>query len=557
MNRSIRRLLLASACFTIGSVAGASSPSRAEQQTEHAGHQTAATVENFGEVNFPISCSATAQQQFNRAVAILHSFFYEEAQKAFKALADNEPGCAMAYWGEAMSDWYQLWYPPTEAALKTGSAAVAKAREVGGKTDRERVYIEAAGAFYDGWDKSDHRTRSLAYARAMERIYIQYPNDHEAAIFYALALDATAPPSDKTYANQKKAGAILEPLITAEPNHPGVAHYIIHSYDYPELAERALPAARRYAEIAPSAAHALHMPSHIFTRLGMWQESIASNRAAAEAGQAFAVKTWGPGVLWDQSLHAMDYLEYAYLQTAQDRKAKQVVDDLGKYQKTMPGQMAASYALAAIPARYAVERRDWAGAASLWLPSVAVDWNRSLWTAAMITYAQALGAAHTGQVELAKTETAILQATRDALVQSKNGFWADAVEVERQAAAAAVAHAEHKDDEALALMRSAADLEGSRDKTNVTPGAIAPARELLADMLLELGQPAAALAEYERTLTTERNRYRSIAGAARAAQQAGDAVKARSYYQQLVQLCAAGESDRPELAAAKQYLASD
>lgn len=555
MNGSIRTLLLASA-FAAGSIVGAPSASRAEEQNEHAQHQ-AVLAENFGDVNFPISCAAETQRQFNRAVAVLHSFFYEEAQRSFKAIAEADPGCAMAYWGEAMSDWYQLWYPPTEAALKAGSAAVAKAREVGGKTERERAYIEAIGVFYDGWDKTDHRARSVAYAQAMEQIYRHYPDDHEAAIFYALALDATAPPSDKSFANQKKAGAILEPLITAEPNHPGVAHYVIHSYDYPELAERALPAARRYAEIAPSAAHALHMPSHIFTRLGMWQDSIASNRASAEAGQAFAVKTWGPGVLWDQSLHAMDYLEYAYLQTGQDRAAKQVVDDLGKYQKTMPGQMAASYALAAIPARYAVERRDWAGAASLYLSSVAVDWNHSLWTAAMITYAQALGAAHIGQLELAKTDIAILQATRDALVQSKNGFWADAVEVERQAAAADVARAEHNDDEALTLMRSAADLESSRDKTNVSPGAIAPARELLGDMLLELGQPAAALAEYERSLTTERNRYRGIAGAARAAQQAGDAAKARSYYQQLVQLCSAGDGDRPELAVAKQYLASE
>ncbi len=270
MRPSLRTLLLAAA------VATGSAPCLVLAQDEHAGHVVQGKV---GEVNFPVSCSAPAQQQFNRAVAILHSFWYEEAFKSFQAVAETDPGCAMAYWGEAMSLWYELWYPPSEAFLKAGTAAVNKAKEIGVKTERERAYIDAISAFYQDWDKRDHRTRSLAYERAMEQVYQRYPGDREAAVFYALALNATALPSDKSYANQKKAGAILERVFAVEPNHPGVAHYLIHSYDDPALAELGLPAARHYAQIAPAVPHALHMPSHIFTRLGLWQESVASNRA--------------------------------------------------------------------------------------------------------------------------------------------------------------------------------------------------------------------------------------------------------------------------------------
>ncbi|HJS87759.1 MAG TPA: hypothetical protein VJ779_20085 [Acetobacteraceae bacterium] len=548
---SIRNMLLASAL----ALPLIPSAALAHDHDEHAGLTAGQAQGKFGQVNFPVSCGAAAQKQFNQAVAILHSFWYEEALASFKAVADSDPGCAMAYWGQAMSVWYPLWYPPSEASLKAGADAVAKAREIGAKTDRERAYIDAIGAFYQDWDKRDHRTRSLAYEKAMEQVHLAHPDDREAAVFYALALLATALPTDRTYANQKKAGAILERVFAVEPDHPGVAHYLIHSYDNPSLAERGLPAARQYAAIAPAVPHALHMPSHIFTRLGLWQESIASNRAAEEAGQAFAAKQFGPGVLWDESLHAMDYSEYAYLQTGQDREAKAIVATLSAYQKAAPGAVPAAFALVAIPARYAVERRDWQAAAALSRPPVALDWSRFPWLLALVTYARGLGAAHTGDLDAARAELASLQSVPNAVGLTKSAYWTDQVEVQRRSIAAAIARAEGRREDALALMRSAAELEAVADKAPATPGAVAPARELLGDMLFDMGQPAQALAEYERSLATAPNRYRGLAGAARAAQQVGDAEKARTYYQQLVRLCPSAESDRPELAAARQYLA--
>jgi hypothetical protein len=529
----------------------------AHDHDEHASLAAGQAQGKVGQVSFPVSCNAPAQEQFNRAVAILHSFWYEEALASFKAVADSDPSCAMAYWGQAMSVWYQLWYPPSEASLKIGASAVSKAREIGAKTDRERAYIDAIGSFYQDWDKLDHRTRSLAYEKAMEQVYLSYSEDREAAVFYALALDATALPTDKTYANQRKAGAILERVFAAEPDHPGVAHYLIHSYDSPPLAELGLPAARHYAAIAPAVPHALHMPSHIFTRLGLWQESIASNRAAGEAGQAYAAKEFGPGVLWDQSLHAMDYLEYAYLQAGRDREAKAVADNLSSYQKATPASVGAAFALVAIPARYAIERRDWQAAAALSPPSVAVAWDRFPWLLALVTYARGLGAAHTGNLGAARAELASLQSVPNAVSLTKNAYWTDQVEVQRRSVGAAIAWAEGRHEDALALMRSAAELEAATDKANATPGAVVPANELLGDMLLDQGQPSLALAAYERSLATDPNRYRGIAGAARAAQQAGDLGKARIYYQELEQVCSSADSDRPELAVARQYLAKD
>ncbi len=276
----------------------------------------------LGDVDFPISCSEPAQQQFNRAVAILHSFWYEEAEKAFTSVTDTDATCAMGYWGVAMSNWHPLWFPPNSAELNAGSNAVAKARALGAKTDRERDYIEAIAAFYRDSDKLDNRTRSIAYEKAMEQVHLRYPDDREGAIFYALALNATAPPTDKTFANQKKAAQFLNKIFIEQPNHPGIAHYLIHSYDSAPLAALGLPAAICYAKIAPSVPHALHMPSHIFTRLGKWQDSVEANRSSLAAGQDYALRQYGEGVAWDQSLHAMDYLEYAYLQLGQDHAAE-------------------------------------------------------------------------------------------------------------------------------------------------------------------------------------------------------------------------------------------
>ena len=514
----------------------------------------AQAVGKVGEVGFPVSCSAEAQQQFTRAAALLHSFWYEEAVKAFTGVAETDPSCAMAYWGVAMSNWYPLWYPPSAAALKAGSDAVAKAQSIGAKTDRERDYIDAIATFYRDSDKLDNRTRSVAYEKAMQQVYSRYPDDREAGVFYALALNATALPTDKTYANQEKAAKILQRVFAEQPNHPGAAHYLIHSYDSAPLANLGLPAAICYADIAPSVPHALHMPSHIFTRVGQWQSSIDSNRASADAGKNYAAKVFGPGVVWDQTLHAMDYLEYSYLQTGQDGEAKRVLDQLMSYQKAIPSSLAAAYAIAAIPARYAVERQNWAEAAALPEPRITSPGNEYPWTAPMITYSRALGAAHTGDFAGAQAEIGKLEAARDALTQVKNTYWAGQVDVEVRSASAVLAQAQGRKDEALTLMRSAANLEDASDKHPVTPGSIVPARELLGDMLLEANQPAEALAEYERSLNSAPNRFHGLAGAAAAAERAGDAAKAKLYREKLVQVAAA-DSDRPELLTAKRFLA--
>jgi hypothetical protein len=507
----------------------------------------------LGEVSFPISCNAAAQRQFNRAVATLHSFWYEEAERAFAAVADTDPACAMGYWGLAMSQWHQLWYAPTDTELKAGSEAVAKARALGAKTEREREYIDAIAAFFADTDKRDHRTRSTAYEKAMEQLYLHYPEDREAAVFYALALNATAQPTDKTFANQKKAGVILNKVFLEQPNHPGVAHYLIHSYDSAPLADLGLPAAICYSKIAPSVPHALHMPSHIFTRLGKWQDSVSANRAAAAAGQVYAMKQYGEGVAWDQSLHAMDYLEYAHLQLAQDQAAKQVVDQVMAFRKAAPESLGAAYAAAAIPARYAVERRDWPQAAALSIPPLAFSWEKFPWTKVLIAYARALGAARTGDIAGAQAEIEQLQAVRGALL-GRSKYWSDQVEVQRLAAAAMLARAQGKDTEALAGMRQAAELEASMDKNNVTPGGIVSARELLGDLLLELDQPTEALTAYEQSLSTDPNRFRSLYGAANGAVRSGDVAKAKTYYQQLATLGEHADTARPELVEAKTYL---
>jgi tetratricopeptide (TPR) repeat protein len=511
--------------------------------------------EKVGEVHFPVSCNKDAQQRFERAVAILHSMWYEEAVKAFTGIAEADPACAMAWWGVAMSHWYPLWYPPPPAALKAGAEAIARAEAIGAKTERERGYIAAIATFYRNSDTLDHRTRALAYEGAMASLHQQYPDDREAAIFYALALDATALPTDKTLANQKKAAAILKPIFAEQPNHPGVAHYLIHSDDSPTLAEAGLEAALCYAKIAPSVPHALHMPSHIFTRLGYWQESIDTNLRSAEAGQAYAKTEFGEGVGWDQSLHAMDYLAYAYLQLGEDHKAQAVVDEIMAFKSAKPDSLPAAFAMAAIPARYAVERRNWTEAAKVELPSANVAWAKFPWTPTMITFARALGEAHTGERAGARADIDKLAATRDGLLEAKNKYWSDQVEAQRRAAAAILAQAEGRHDEAVRELRAAADLEDSMDKHPVTPGSIVPLRELLGDLLLELGQPDAALIEYKRTLAGAPNRYRTLYGAAKAADGAGDRAQAKGYFEQLARLGSNADTTRPELAEATAYLA--
>ncbi len=503
--------------------------------------------EKLGKVNFPVSCDPKLQPQFSAAVAMLHSFWYEKASDTFTAVAEKDPTCGMAYWGIAMTHYHPIWEAPGPADLKAGIAAIEKAKSVAAKTQREQDYIAAIESFYKDSDKLDHRSRALAYEKVMEQLQARYPDDHEAAVFHALALLATAPPTDKTYANQKKAGATLEKIFAEQPEHPGVAHYIIHAYDYPPLADRALDAARRYAKIAPDSPHALHMPSHIFTRLGLWRESIDSNLASAASAQ----KNNAPG----NELHAKDYLIYAYLQGARDVEAKNALKAVLQGRPDDPQYMNWLYATGTSPARYAIERHRWSEAAAVLVPPNTFPRERYAWTEANLHFARALGASHTGDTEAARKDLQQLASIREILTQENNKYWADQVDIQRESAAAWIALAEGKHEEALQHMRSAADHEDRTDKHNVTPGAILPARELLGEMLLELKQPAQAVVEFEATLRTAPNRFNALSGAARAAKLLGDREKAKSYYARLLAICDHADGDRPELRDARALLA--
>jgi tetratricopeptide (TPR) repeat protein len=521
----------------------------ATQQHEHG----AATDEKLGTVAFATSCSAAAQSQFNRAVALLHSFEFGRAMDAFKTTLTSDPSCAMAEWGIALSRWSNPFAvgirPP--AALQPGRDAVERARTIGPKTDRERAYVDAVSQLYDRADTIDQLTRLTAYRDRMAKIAAAYPDDSEAGIFYALSLSAVAAslPLDKSYAEPQKAGAILERLIVTQPDHPGLAHYIIHGYDYPPLADRALEAARRYAKIAPDSPHARHMPSHTFTRLGYWQESIDANIASG----AVAKRQGAVG----EELHAMDYRTYAYLQTGQDAKARALVDALPEVVARFDPNGAPSaapnsavfFAMAAIPARYALERGAWADAVTLELRPTSYPY-----TQALTHLARALGAAHTGHTATLKASIDALQQITDILKAQQETYWAGQTEIQRREAAAWLALAEGHKDDAVAAMRATAEMEDGTEKSAVTPGPLAPARELLGEMLLQLNRPAEALKEFELTLKKEPNRFRAVHGAATAAALSADRAKARTYYSQLVKICDRGDTPgRTELAEARKF----
>ena len=520
-------------------------------QEDHAHHH--GSPEALGSVRFQVSCSPQAQQEFNHAAALLHSFWYGEAEKAFTRVAAADPRCGMAYWGVAMTHYHPIWAPPGPDDLKAGMTALEKAKTTGTGTDREKDFIGALEVFYKDSEKVDHMTRAVAYEKAMQRVYERYSQDHEAGIFYALAILGRSVPTDKTYAQQKRAAEILNRILPDEPRHPGIAHYMIHAYDHPELAALALPAARAYARIAPDAPHALHMPSHIFTRLGMWEDSIRSNTASAEsAWRQIAGGDRDMGT-FDQ-LHAMDYLEYAYLQTGQDDKAKQVVEDLGRVRRLDRPMVQAGYAFTAIPARNAVERGRWEEAAALEVAPAWFPWGKYRWAEANVYFARAVGAARSGRAPAARAEVDRLASIHDALAAAKDAE-TDRVEILRLAAAGWTARAARQDDEALRLLRAAARLDDAIDKDPVTPGAILPARELLADLLLDLGRPREALDEYEAVLRVAPKRFRATAGAARAAELAGDRHRAKTHYNELLAFCDPA-STRPEVLAAKTFVES-
>ena len=531
----------------------------AQDGNQHKHEPQEKALTKLGRVNFRTSCSNKAQQQFNQAVAWLHSFEYEEAEKIFTQVSLIDPRCGMAYWGIAMSNFHPLWVPPTPAELQKGSNAAEQAARIGAATQRERDYIAAIHTFYKDADKVDHRTRTFAYSDLMKKLYEGNRTDDEAAVFYALSLITTGTMTpDKTYAKEKEAAEILNRILARQPRHPGVAHYLIHGYDFPALAHLALPAARSYAAIAPASAHAQHMPSHIFIRLGLWQQAISSNLDAEAAAKAFAIRHHMPGA-WDEQLHAMDYLAYAYLQLAQDKKAMGVLQDMNKLPQVDPPSFKVAYALSAIPARYALERRQWSEAAKLPLDHprmTTFPWAKFPWATAHVHFARAIGSARLGDVVSARKAVDELASIQNSLSEVRGGYdWARQVDIKRQVASAWVKYAEGAHEEALRLMPAAADLDDVTEKHPVTPGAVLPAREQLGELLLELKQPGPALEAFETALRSTPNRFNAIYGAARAATLSDNRQKAIDYYRKLIELGRHTDSVRPELTEATAFLA--
>lgn len=510
------------------------------------------TKGEFGNISFSASVPDNLKTDFNTAVALLHSFEYDEAEKMFATIIDKDPGCAMAYWGVAMSNFHPLWAPPLAAELQKGAKAIAIARAIDAKTKREADYIKAIASFYADTAALAHRSRVLNFEKAMEKIYLTYKHDKEASVFYALALNAAADPSDKTYARQKKAFAILNDIFRREPLHPGIAHYIIHNYDYPGLAELALPAARKYASIAPASSHAQHMPSHIFTRLGLWDECIQSNKVAASSAKCYAEQANIKGH-WDEEFHALDYLVYAHLQKGEDALAKEQVDYLKSITEAHPVNFKVLYAFAAMPARYFLEKRLWKEAAAMEVYPANFPWEKFSWQKAIIHFTHVLGLVNQGKLDQAKLELQNLRSLHGNLTKQKN--------MEREAAQVAVqinaseAWIEYKsgnDKKAVELMTAAANMEDATEKHPVTPGEIIPARELLADMLFQMNQPAPALENYQDVLKTHPNRFNALYGAAIAARKIGNREEAATNFKQLVKT--APNSARRELQDAKSFL---
>jgi hypothetical protein len=548
-------LALLTACIAPAPAAPGEQAASEETMSEH--EHSMGGAEQLGTVDFAISCTPAAQSEFNHAVAMLHSFWFAPAIESFNRVSELDPTCGMGHWGVAMSLRNNPFSPPSAQALEDGWAAVEQAQAAGAKTPREEAYIAAIAAFYQDAATVDHRTRAEAHTQAMEQIVNQYPEDQEAKIFYAIALDASASPTDKSYANQLKAAALLEEIFVEQPNHPGIAHYLIHSYDYPALAEQGLGAAQRYAGIAPDAPHALHMPSHIFTRRGLWQESIDTNINSARTANEEITAAFGPGTGSGNELHAYDYMMYAYLQLGQDGAAQKVLDKLQTIQKLNAQDLGSAYALAAIPARYALERNQWAEAAMLDLQPSYLAWEMFPQAEAVRVFARGLGAARSGDVIAAQQNIERLEELREAMLATNNAYWAEQAAIQIQEIAAWSALAEGKNDEALALMRQAVAMEDATEKHPVTPGPLKPAHELLGEILLALDEPAQALAEFEASQQIEPNRFMGLYGAARAAELAGEMGKAHTYYEQLVALGEDADSERPELAMAQAFLAQN
>jgi tetratricopeptide (TPR) repeat protein len=527
-------------------------------------------LRGVGKVTFPITCAPDVQSDFARGVALLHSFFYEEARRVFTSVAERDPKCAMAQWGIAMTWWHPIWMPPTPDEMRAGKAAIEKAISLKPGSDRERGFITALNTYYSTADSSSvapvgqschgpvgPRDRVIAYEKAMGQLRDKYPDDFEVQTFYAFAVLSTgyATPNDTSLSKQLEAAGILEKLWKQNTNHPGVVHYLIHAYDYPQFAQRGLTAAQTYDDIAPWVPHALHMPSHIFTRLGMWDESIAANRASAEASRAYAAMRHRDASEAEE-LHALDYMAYSYLQEARDAEAKKIVDAAAKVRKTNPElEFIAAYALAAIPTRYAFERNDWAAAANLAIPNVP-HWSSFPFLEALIEYGHALGRAHTGDLDGSRKAITRMQLLRDATKDAKFDYFKSHLDLQMQAALAWVAAAEGKKNEAIDILRRAADSEDRLGKHPASPGAFVPVREQLGTLLLEAGQPKEAQQEFETALKIYPGRYRGLYGAAQAAEQAGDNAGANRYYTKLAAQTSKAGGSRAELNHVREFLSA-
>jgi tetratricopeptide (TPR) repeat protein len=520
-------------------------PVAAWAQSEQHQHEGMAP-KDIGTVNFETSCSPAVKTKFNEAVALLHSFWFAESRAIFEGVLKDDPTCAMTQWGVALTYWGNPFAGQrSPQTIANGKAAIDKGLATGSPTPREKGYIEAVGILFSSNDVTNQRQRVLDYEKAMGRVSVANKTDVEARIFWALSVAQAASPTDKTFARNLQAAEMLEPLYKQMPNHPGIAHYIIHTYDVPALAQKALPAARAYADIAPAVPHALHMPSHTFTRVGFWKESVSTNiRSSAEAE-----KTNGIG----EAMHARDYMTYAYLQMGMDSQAKENVGHAVRLASMTGGTQGAAgagpntFALAAIPARYAMERRQWAEAAVL-EPRPAPN---TPYTEAITHFVRAIGAARTGRPVDAAADVAKLAAIRDREIEMKDEYWSSQVDIQRRGADSWVMFAQGRKDAAIAQMRETADMEDLTDKSAVTPGPIAPARELLGYMLLENGQPKEALVEFEAVMKKEPNRFLAIYGAGKAAEGSKQAAKAKGFYKQLVTMCADAGGERPELQEAR------
>ncbi|GAA0603185.1 hypothetical protein GCM10009416_46100 [Craurococcus roseus] len=518
IRKALRPALLASACALLP-LAPAPAAAQPHQQHGDAG--------NFGRVHFPTSCSPQAQERFHHALAMLHSFHFPATGQAFAALAEAEPDCAMAWWGVAVSQRLNPLVPPfPPAALQRGWQAIERARAAPPRTERERDWIEALAAFFQDHERVDQRTRTLAYEAAMERLAAKYPDDDEAQIFYALAINEAVDLSDKTYARQRKAGEILERADARVPNHPGVVHYLVHTYDFAPLAERGLPAARRYAAIAPASGHALHMPSHVFSTLGLWKEAIAADRAAIASYTAYFgrldPRVAGKPELIARNYHSVDFLTNAHMQMAQDKAAAELLAPYRAVSEPPPLIYPFHTGFNAAFVRHALDRGAWAEAAALPVPKTPYPMAEAIpW------FGKALGAARSGDPAAAKPSVERLRELRGRLAESREPYWAEQAQIQETAATAWISLAEGRRDEALRLMRAAADLEDRTEKHIAMENRLSPMRELLGERLLETGDPAAALREFEASLKAAPNRYRSFAGAAKAAERSGDRGAAR------------------------------